>query len=277
MFLSDQAPASTQQEGDLPGLHPATRQRRAAGEGGEVVADGRWAVPQDPADLRRRLALQRQADDLGAVGQYRPDVVNRASQRDQHARMGLPQCGQVPRNGSRRDQENSVGQVLAGQQAPLTECLLTKRRDAGLPKPRRPLLVKETVVFRAAMERQANRLLLAIRHGLAGRFVGTDRHERDLAGRRRGCVRVGIGKIHFLDDLQDRLGLEGRAIQALPDLLEKLGVEGLAMEAVECFLLPVAASHEILLPDETRPDRSPSDICLEGKPVPQPAGVRANG
>ena len=187
--------------------------------------------------------MERQADDLGAVGEDRADVLDGAPQRDHQAGVSLAQRRQVSRDRPGRDEEDPIGQVLGRQQGALAEGLLAEVGEAGLTKGSHALLVEQSIVLGAAVQRQADGLLLAIGHGLARRLIRGDGDQGDLAGRSHRRIAVGVGKIDFLDELEDRLGLKGRAVEAVSELVKELSIEGLGVESFERLPLAIPASH----------------------------------
>ena len=103
-----------------PNLHAALNQLDTSRERAQVVDDGLGAVTQDAADLGGGLALQGQADNLGAMGQDRADVMDGAPQGDHYAGGLGAKCVQVARDRADGDEEDAEGQILSGQQRPLT-------------------------------------------------------------------------------------------------------------------------------------------------------------
>jgi len=85
----DQRRPAAKEEGDLSDLHFLLGELGAAREGGKVVGNGLRRVVHDLADLRGRLALKSEADDLRAVGENRTQVMERTTHRDQDAGVGL--------------------------------------------------------------------------------------------------------------------------------------------------------------------------------------------
>ena len=81
--------SATEQEGDLSGLHLLVGELGTAREGGQVVGDRFGRVVHDLADLRGGLALECEADDLSAMREDRPQIMERAAHRDQHVGVCL--------------------------------------------------------------------------------------------------------------------------------------------------------------------------------------------
>ena len=111
-----------------------------AREGGQVVGNGLGRVVHDLADLRGGLALESEADDLSAMGEYRPEVMERAAHRDQDVGVCLAHDLQVAGDGSRGDEEDAVGEVFGGEQRSLTEGLLAEVEESRLAKAGRSVL-----------------------------------------------------------------------------------------------------------------------------------------
>jgi len=179
--LRDQPPPALQQEGDLPGLQAPIRQIRTPRERREIVAHRFGTMTHDAADLGGRLAFQRQANDLGAVGQDRTDIVYGAPQRNHRFGIGRSQRTQVAADRAGRDEEDPVGQILRRQQAALAEGLLTERRNPGATKAGRPLLVEQPIIVPAAMNDQTKAAFAALANRFAGALVGIGRHDADAA------------------------------------------------------------------------------------------------
>src|SRR4051794_30653862 len=85
----DEGGPAPEEEGDLADLHLLAGELDTAREGGQVVGDGFGRVVHDLTDLRGGLALKRQPDDLRAVGEDRPQVMERAAHGDQDVRVSL--------------------------------------------------------------------------------------------------------------------------------------------------------------------------------------------
>jgi hypothetical protein len=105
------------------------------------------------------------------------------------------------------------------------------------------LLVEQSIILGAPVKRYADRLLLAIGDRLARWLIRGDGNQGDFAGRSHGSIAVGVGKVDFLDELQDRLGLKGRAVQAVSNFMKELSIEGLGVESFERLSLSIPASH----------------------------------
>jgi len=109
------------------------------------------------------------------------------------------------------------------------------------------LLLDDLIILGATVDRQADGLLLTIHNGFAGGLFGTDRYQCDLSRWGFGAVFIDEREVDFFDDLQDGLGLEGRAVQPLLDFGEELGVEGLGIQAFEDLAILIANTHGLLL------------------------------
>jgi hypothetical protein len=93
------------------------------------------------------------------------------------------------------------------------------------------------------MDRQAYGLLLTFHHGLARRLIGTNGHQSDLSWWSLDTVLIDERKVDFPDDLEDRLGLERRAVQSVLDLGEEPGIQGLGIQPPEDLSLSVSYAH----------------------------------
>ena len=200
-------------------------------------------MAQNLADLGAGFALQRQPDDLHPVRQHRADIVDHAAQRQRTLVVG-PQPGEVAGDGAQPDQEDAAGQVLARQQRPLREGLLAQIGDTLAAEVARAELEQQTVVVVAAMQGQRDGSLVAIRHRLAGRLLGGEGHERDLARLCGGGVgTVEERGIDLLDGLEDGLGLKRRAGQTGDEDLPQLSIERLGLESFDLFLFRMPHAH----------------------------------
>src|SRR4029077_18444581 len=94
---------------------------------------------------------------------------------------------------------------------------------------------------------------LAVRHGLACGFVGGDGHEGDRAGRGGGVLRGEERRKALLDDAENSLGLERRAVQPLLDLGGETCIEGLGIQPLDDFADTLSDTHEKSLPDQSGP------------------------
>src|SRR5713226_5631089 len=103
--------------------------------------------------------------------------------------------------------------------------------------------MNQVIVELATMHGEADGLLPADGHGFSGRFVSSNGDERDLARRSLRGVGGKEGKVDLLDDVENCLGLEGRAVQSLLDLGAEASIEGLGIQALEDFASPIANAH----------------------------------
>jgi hypothetical protein len=141
---------------------------------GKIIGNRFRRVVHDLADLGSGFALEREPDDLSAMRQDRPQVIECAAHADQHTRVSLRHDDEVSGNGSRSDEEDAVSEVFCREQCALPEVLLTKVENLGLTNARGTTIVKQDVVDRASMEGQANGLFVAVGHGLpAGSLAAT--------------------------------------------------------------------------------------------------------
>ena len=154
--------SATEQKCDLSDLHLLASELGAACEGGKIVGDRFGRVVHDLADLRSGLALECESDDLSAMREDRPEIMERAAHGDQDIGVSLAHHYEVTGDGSRGDEEDAIGEVFGGEQGPLTEGLLAKVEDSRLAKAGGTVLLKQEVVDLAAMEGQTDGLLLAV-------------------------------------------------------------------------------------------------------------------
>src|SRR5215216_7431111 len=190
-----------------------------------------------------------------------------AAHRQDQVRIALAQGLEVAADGSRSDEEDSVGEIFGGQQAALAERFLAQFGQPGTAEGLRPILLEQTVVLGAAMDGKAERHLLASSDGLAGRFLGGDGDQGHLAGGGAGGFGFQVGEVDILDHLEHGLGGKRRKVQALLDLGQEPRIESLALQTSQLLLGCVADSHASLLPG-TCPTGTlyrRSDICQEGR------------
>ena len=179
----DEGGSAAKEKGDLSDLHFLVGELGTAREGGQIVGDRLGRVVHDLADLRGGLALESEADDLSAMGENRPEVMERAAHRDQDVGVCLAHDLQVAGDGSRGDEEDAVGEVFGGEQRPLTEGLLAEVEQSRLAKGGRSVLMNQQVVDLATMQGEADGLLVAVGDGFSGWLVSSNGDERDLARR----------------------------------------------------------------------------------------------
>ena len=176
----DEGDSATEEKGDLSGLHLLAGELVQRVKVDKVVGDRFGRVVHDLADLRSGLALESKADDLSAMREDWSEVVERTAHRDQDVGVSLADHLQVAGDGSRGDEEDAIGEVFGGEQGSLTEGLLAEVEDSSLAKAGWTVLLKQQVVDLAAMEGEADGLLLAVGDGLSGRLVRGDGDEGDL-------------------------------------------------------------------------------------------------
>lgn len=239
----DQAASAPKKKSDLPGLHAATRELGAARKSRNVVVHGGGRMMKNIANLRHRLAFERQAHDLDPMRKDGADVAHRRTQRDRRLGRLAAKRRQIARNRPRADEENMMRQIFARKQPALAQGFLTKRRQTRAAKSRRAAFEKKPVVLAAAMRRQTHRALLAIDDGLARRFVGAHRHQSHPA--RRGLRRrlVEKGEIHLANGLQDCSRLERRTIKPVLNDIEEPCVQSLAFDPTQFLALDIARTH----------------------------------
>ena len=249
----DEGDSAAEEKGDLSGLHLLVGELGAAREGGQVVGDRFGRVVHDLADLRGGLALEGQADDLGAMGEDGPEVVERTAHRDQDIGVSQADRDQVARDGSRGDEEDAIGEVFGGEQGSLTEGLLAEVEDSSLAKASWAVLLKHEVVDLAAMESEADGLLLTDGDGFSGWLVRSDGQERDLPWGRLGGLGREEGKVDLFDDIEDGFGLKGGTVESLLDLSGETSIEGLGIQPLDDLAVEIANAHRLSLLNRCRP------------------------
>jgi hypothetical protein len=249
----DEGDSAAEEKGDLSGLHLLVGELSAAREGGQVVGDRFGRMVHDLADLRSGLALERKADDLRAMGEDGPEVVERTAHRDQNIGVSLADRYQVARDGSRCDEEDAIGEVFGGEQGSLAEGLLAEVEDSSLAKAGWAVLLKDKVVDLAAMESEADGLLLTGGDGLSGRLVGGDGQERDLPWERLSSLGGEEGKVDLFDDVENGFGLKGGTVESLLDLSGEASIEGLGIQPLNDFAVDIADAHRLNLLNKCRP------------------------
>jgi hypothetical protein len=249
----DEGDSATEQKGDLPSLHLLASELGAACEGGQIVGNRFGGVVHDLADLRGGLALECKADDLSAMREDWPEVVECAAHGDQHVGISLADQDKVTRDGSRSDEEDAIGKVFGGEQCPLAESLLAKVEDSRLAKAGGAVLLKQKVIDLAAMEGQADRLLLAVGDGLSGRLIRGDGDEGDLTRGRLGGPCGEEGEVDLFDDVKNGFGLEGGTVKSLLNFGGEASIEGFGVQPLDDLAVSIADAHKLNLLDKCRP------------------------
>jgi hypothetical protein len=140
-ILLDQPLSSTQKKGNLTDLHIPLFEVDTSGKSGKVIVYRLGTMMHHFADLRHGLALQRQSDNLGSMGQHRSDVMNGATQRYYQLWIRSTQNIQVPCDRTRGHEEDSVSQVFTSQQSALAQGFLANIDNTSLPKTCRAVLL----------------------------------------------------------------------------------------------------------------------------------------
>jgi hypothetical protein len=169
--------------------------------------------------------------------------MERAAHRDQDVGVGPAHDLQIAGDGSRRHEEDAVREVFGGEQCPLTEGLLAEVKEPCLAEASWTMLVDQAIVDLAPVQSQTDGLFLTVNHRLAGWFVSGDSDERDLAWRSLRALGAEEWKVDLFDDIENGLGLEGRAVQPLLNLGGKSGIEGLGIQPLEHLAVPIANAH----------------------------------
>jgi len=105
------------------------------------------------------------------------------------------------------------------------------------------MLLDQEIVDVAPMQSETDGLLLAVGDWLAGWFVSGDSDESDLARRSLRTLGGEEGKVDLFDDVENCLGLEGRAVQSLLNLSGEASIEGLGLQPPDGFAILVANAH----------------------------------
>ena len=189
----DERDPSAEEEGNLLWGDVFLSELGTARESGEIVGDGLWGMPHALTDLGGRLALEREADDLGAVGQDGTEIMQGAAHGNEHIGIVLADDDEIAGDGSGGDEEDTEGEILGSEERALTEGLLAKIKESRLSKGSRPVLGDELVVFDTAMEGEGDGLFVAVGDGLTGRLIGGDSDECHLTGSSDGRPRCAIG------------------------------------------------------------------------------------
>ena len=103
--------------------------------------------------------------------------------------------------------------------------------------------MNQMIVDLATMQGEADGLLLAVGHRFSGWLVSSDGDERDLARRSLRGLGGEEGKVDLFDDVENGLGLEGRAVQSLLDLGGEASIEGLGIQPLDDFAVAIANAH----------------------------------
>jgi hypothetical protein len=227
----------------LTHLHLLASELGAACKSGQIVGDRFGRVVHDLADLRGGLALQREADDLSAMCENWPKIVECAAHRYQNIWMCAAHNDQVAGDGSWSHEEDAIGEVFGSEQCPLTEGLLAKIKKSTLAKAGRTMLLDQEIVELAPMQGETDGLLLAMDHWLSGWLVSGDSDESDRSRRSLRTRGGEEGKVDFFDDVENCLGLEGRTVQSVLNLGGEASIEGLGLQSLDGFAVQVSNAH----------------------------------
>src|SRR5258708_3446654 len=167
---ADKGRSTAEEKGDLANFHFFGGELGTTCERGQVIGNRLWRVVHDLADLRGCPALEREADDLSAVGEDWAQVVVGAAHRDQDPGVCRAHYLQVARDRSWSDKGDPIGEVFGGEQGSLTERLLAEVEESSLTKSGRPKLLENEVVDLSPMQCEADGLLGADGDGLASRL-----------------------------------------------------------------------------------------------------------
>jgi hypothetical protein len=252
----DQGHSAAEEKGDLSSLHLLAGELGAARESGQIVGDRFGRVVHDLADLRSGLALECQPDDLSAMREDWSKVVECAAHGDQHAGVSLADQYKVTGDGSRSDEEDAIGEVFGREQGPLAEGLLAKVEDPRLTKAGGAVLLKQKVVDLAAMQSQADGLLLAVGDGLSGRLIRSDGDEGDLPRGRLGALGGEEGEVDLFDDVKNGFGLEGGTVKSLLNFGGEASIEGFGIQPLDDLAVSIANAHRLNLLNKCRPSVS---------------------
>jgi hypothetical protein len=103
------------------------------------------------------------------------------------------------------------------------------------------------------MEGQADRLLLAVGHGLSGRLVCGYGDQGDPPRGRLGGRRGHEGEVDFFDDAKNGLGLERGTVKSLLNFGGEARIEGLGIESLDDLAASIANAHRVLLLEKCQP------------------------
>jgi hypothetical protein len=249
----DEGDSATQEKGNLSGLHLLACKLDAAREGGQVVGDRFGRVVHDLADLRRGLALKCKADDLSAMREDWSEVVECAAHGDQDVGVSLADQYQVTGDSSRSHEEDAIGEIFGGEQCPLAEGLLAEVEDSRLAKTGGAVLLKQKVIDLAAMEGQANGLLLAVSDRLSGWLVRGDGDEGDLPWGRLGSLCGEEWKVDLFHDVKNGFGLERGTVEPLLNFGGEASIESLGIQPFDDLAVSIANAHGPNLLNKCRP------------------------
>ena len=202
----------------------------------------------DLADLRGGLALESEADDLSAMGEHRPEVVERAAHRDQDVGVRLAHHFQVTGDGPRRDEEDAIGEVFGGEQGSLTEGLLAEVEEPRLAEAGGPVLMKQQ--DRRLLPRWRVRQTVCFWQSATGFPAGSSAATATrviFPGEGSDGLGGEEGEVDLFDDAENGFGLERRTVQSLLDLGGEAGIEGLGIQPLDDFAVAVANAHRLNL------------------------------
>jgi hypothetical protein len=203
------------------------REEDNTGKGGQVVFDRSQSVIETMGDLVRLEALQEQPNRLGAMGLSRSDVLLLAT--CGHLDAGAVQDLDVADDGAQGTVEQAEGEIFVREQAALLAGLGSQPQQARAAEPNNAATDSDLEIVLAGIESQTDRDLLTVIERLAGRFVGGDDQELDLAESELALDLLGIERKDFLGGLQDSMRDEGRAVGPGFDAATEQVIQGLGI------------------------------------------------
>jgi hypothetical protein len=137
---------------------------------------------------------------------------------DQDVRVGFSDPFQVSGDCARGHEEDTVGEVLGGEQGALAESLLAEVKNSRPAKCGWPAMMKGTIIDIAAMQRKTDGLLPAVSDRFSGRLISRDGDQRDFAWCRLAGLRGDEWKVDLFDDAEHGFRYKRRAIESVLDI-----------------------------------------------------------
>jgi len=183
----------------------------------------------------RFQVLEEEMDSLDAMGLAGSDVLLLATGGDHE--VLLAEDVNVADDSAKATVEQAKSEILIGDEAALFAGFGGQAQDAGPAKADDAAATTDFEVVLAGIKGEANGDLLAVVEGFAGRFLGSDDQEFDLAKPELTVAGLGVKGKDFFGGLQDSFGDEGGTVGAGFNTAAEQVIEGFGIGPLLPFLI----------------------------------------